>query len=323
MSYFNKNKGYADYSERMRMFLGYSVREYRQIFDFRKEDENSGRGRFFNNVYNNGISSVESACNQKSNLDKQSIHISQRLMFAISYERKQSMQRLRGALQVSHVTLSNWIHGKSDPNNSQIMVIADALGVPSAWLKTGNTDFLPADSVIGQLVGPALKESKQEFLDLTRRLLRKEFKGVLRETDVLIIKKRIEDYICEDIDARTLARKCGGRWFFINKQNLIEDEYVFAPYATDMQFGERLDLRPWPNEVEEIIKELLIKTGSISKAYPKIEDTCTAKNLPYPQRVTLYKRMKRLKHNIANIGVDIDWWVGTKYPVESRMTFAK
>jgi hypothetical protein len=79
---------------------------------------------------------------------------------------------------------------------------------------------------------------------------------------------------------------------------------LFVPWVPI--YKHELTHRHWPDEVEAIIGEELERHGTVYAAWQAIKQRCKEKGLAHPQKISLYKRVEKSCHRLAEFGADAE-----------------
>jgi hypothetical protein len=94
-----------------------------------------------------------------------------------------------------------------------------------------------------------------------------------------------------------LARRAGGRW------QIAQGQLEFAPWICLIDADAGLTRRFWTDEVEDIINKELAEKHTVYAAWQSLAQRCSEKGLEFPQKITLYKRLNRLRKLKDKFGV--------------------
>lgn len=175
-----------------------------------------------------------------------------------------------------------------------IELIAEAVQAPAKWLEVGGAGNLPADSHLGLRVGDLALQLREELYAATLPLIVELPDDA---TDVQMM-ANIEEAVNARPELARLARQSGGRW------QVVGGHLLFAPWQP---LPEKPPTRsPWPLETEAIIEEELARCHSIYAAHKAIQARCEAARLPYPQRISLHKRIDRNRDRVVRFGLNLN-----------------
>ena len=291
----------TEYVENMRVFLRSPKYQFLVRYGFADIDRHQ-RGRL--PAYKQeAIQRVEDDFNEKAAIaDSRTSTIGQRIGLALSYI-NESKEESAARLKISKESLRRWLDDLSKPSHADKAELARALNVPQHWLETGDPSSLSADSQIGVRVGQQALECRQTLRAMTQPIIDE----LMAQTeDVSYIQTMLEWHLANNPEMAQIARKAGGRWQVVAPEYLTDESFVFAPWVP---IKERvIKRRLWSDNVEEIIESELRagKNHSIYEAYKQMEVRFMALNEPYPQRVSLYKRLEKDVDRAARFGVDIN-----------------
>ena len=288
------------YVDNMRHFLNESKYQFLLKFGFTTVDRDK-RGRL-PKYLSDAIQSVEKAFNEKAKIAEKSESIGQRIELSISYF-KDNIDESAQRLGVTTMTLKQWLENLSIPTLAEKEKMAHALNVPQEWLETGDTVYLPANSTLGVRVGQEALDYRQILKAMTMNIINEIYK---EKVDNAFAQAFIEWKVFNTPEIAQVARKAGGRWQICTPKYINDSNFVFAPWVPLPEL--ELKRRLWSNDVENIIDEELRfgKNQSIYEAYNKMEKRFKETSEYFPQRVSLYKRIEKINHNIIKFGANIN-----------------
>lgn len=194
-------------------------------------------------------------------------------------------------MEVSRELVRRWGQNLHPPRGERLERLAELLQVPKSWLLTGCVDDLGADSHVGVRVGAEALHWREVLYSLTHRVLEKTDDDSQDEDFVEAINRALVG----SSDLRNAARRAGGRW------QVIDGRLFFAPWVP-LEVGP-LTRRYWSEETEAIIEEELARHPSTYAAWGAIRARCEAADLSYPQRVSLHKRLQKVRDHVERYGV--------------------
>jgi transcriptional regulator with XRE-family HTH domain len=181
---------------------------------------------------------------------------------------------------VSREAVRCWLSGKNRP--ASLFALAKVLDVPALWLENGGEKHLPADSHLGRFVGDEMATFREALYGKTQALIAK-LPDDFSETKT---QQAIESAVFADSELARLARRSGGRWQY------LEGDLRFAPWIEPLSLPD-LKRRYWSDEVEVMIAEELEANISTYAAWHSLKARCIACGLPYPAKISLYKRLDK------------------------------
>lgn len=282
-----ESRSSSQYATAMLGFLRLSRRAFDTSMNVTKVKRGAGRcPRYKPEV----IKELEKLVNERARRSELlSISFGERYRIARDYLRLNDSEVGRH-LGVSRELVRRWGENMHPPRKERLQSLAEFLDVPKSWLLTGCQDDLPADSHIGVRVGGEALEWREVLFALTEAVL-----GDLKED------AGADNFICAinrclstSAVMRSAARRSGGRWQFINGQLL------FAAWIP-LQL-EPLKRRLWPDETEIIINEELARGSTTYGAWEAVRVRCEAEGLPYPKRITLHKRLQKIREHVEKYG---------------------
>lgn len=278
----------AAYVHQMRRFLGQRHPAQELLVRHRPEGSQGRAPNYPPEV----VAVLEQAVNDKAaTCEAADTAFCERLQWACDYAGVKDSALAR-ALGVSRQLVSGWKRGAYHP--ARLDALAEELNVSRAWLQHGGEHSLLACSHIGARVGEEGLKYREELYGGTLEAI----EDVLEEQDEYQVNACLEQIVLEDARLSRLARRAGGRWL------LRDGAMLFVPWVPI--YKHELTHRHWPDEVEAIIDEELERHGTVYAAWQAIKQCCKDKGLAYPQKISLYKRVEKSRHRLAEFGADAE-----------------
>lgn len=277
----------AAYARKMGKFLGMSRAEFAR-YKGSLQSVRAGRPR---RPTKETIARLEELVNDKAaRAESADTSLSERIQFASDYRNLNASQLAR-MIGVSREATRRWYSGIEKPSEKRIRQLADALQVPASWLERGNELDLPPDSPIGVRVGGEALWYREQLYVITLENL--DTASALEVTEKA--NEALLQIVYELPEATFAARRSGGRWCW------VENKLAFAPWVPLPP--EPLKRRDWPDETEHIIEEELKRNATIYRAWERVRQRCETRGIPYPQRITLHKRLHKLRKHTEHFGI--------------------
>jgi len=293
MSVFDKVSR-SSYVETMRLFLGKPKKGFLQeagLVD-RSEGSQVGRARRYQDE---PVRRIEEEVNAKAaRVEARDTTLGERIRLARDYAFLSDSELAR-ILQVSRELVRRW--GADINHPTDLVKLANVLQVPEAWLRTGDSAYLPADATLGVRVGEAASSFREELYALTIQVI----EGLNENMTEPEAQAFLEHAVKTTPALAQAARKAGGRW------QILDQSLFFVPWLPVAESTQASGKAPmWSTEVEEIIQQELATQPTVYKAWDEMKKRCEEKGLAYPQRITLFKRVQHDKERVERFGLDIN-----------------
>lgn len=247
--------------------------------------------RFRKPITDELLEKVEAAVNRKSAQAESAAG-----SFGSRYELARDYMGLKdsdvaGAVGVSRESIRQWRKSCVLPKKERAKKLAVILNVSVDWLVNGVCEYIPEDSHLGVRVGAERRAFREELYGITVRVL-DDLSDNLSEQD---LQRKIACAMTADHAMKLAMRRAGGRWC------LSSGKLQFITWAAPgFSFCPR---KLWPDETEAIIKEELGRGQTTYAAWQIVKQRCEEKALPYPKRVTLHKRVQRMRSYFEEFGL--------------------
>lgn len=300
MSIFMK-KTQSAYVEQMRRFLGMAKKGFLQRMHLVPTSVRIGKAYRF---VPSALAQLEDLVNQKAmRVESPDSSLGERIRLARDYAFRTDADIGR-SMKVSREMVRRWGLGKDMPTD--LNALAEVLGVPLEWLISGDEKALKANSNLGARVGAQAQSCRENLRALTMQAVA-DLKLSAGHSEQAI-QSHLDKAVFENPEMASLARKAGGRW------QSVGGMLVFAPWVPVEKWT--LTSRKWSDEVEAIIQEELRKSDqSIHKAWAQMSQRCKAMGLSedeFPRRITLFKRVARMRLRTERFGVNINQPIGVR-----------
>lgn len=196
-------------------------------------------------------------------------------------------------MKVSRELVRRWKIGRNYP--ADMLKLAKLLDVPVLWLKYGGEEQLTANSHLGRRVGGEMISSREALFGKTQLLI-SDLPDEISESEV---QQAIESAVHTNRDLSVLARRAGGRW------QCVEGDLRFAPWIKPQPLP-ALQRRFWPNKVEEILTQELAEHKTVHMAWTALKARCIECGLPYPAKISLYKRQETRRQREEKLGINFN-----------------
>lgn len=281
-----------EYLEKLRIFLGYSRAGFVQARGLIP----SGRKGRVGQYDAKAMAELEAEVNQKAaRCEAADTTPGERLGLLRDYYGYTDAS-LGRALGISREYIRRLVLNTPPPRSKDLEALATLTGESLVWLERGGEENLPAYSVLGLRVGEEAKAYREQLFGATVQL----YAEMPDATSVSAAQAFIEQAIMGRPLLAKLARRAGGRWQAVG----LNGEMLFAPWEPLPEPG--LTRRYWTDEVEAIISEELENHDSIYGAWHAMKKRCEARNLDYPQLISLHKRLDRDRKRAELYGVDLN-----------------
>lgn len=288
--FYRHTKG--EYIEALRIFLHAPKQTFKRRFGF--TNESTRRGSPGPRYPVDAMLKVEHAANAKAaRVEAPDTQLAERYLIARDYMGMSNTDVAR-AIGVSRELARRWGIGKNRP--TALPALAQLLNVPPAWLEFGGEHHLPADTHLGIRVGDESRSARESLFALTTDALTGPSESEVDDDDAARV--LIELAVKSRPDMARHARHAGGRW------QVIYGRLQFAPWVPIPK--PELSRSLWCDEVEEMITAELATRKSVRGAWQALKSHCEAHGLAYPKRITLYKRIAKVKEFSEKFGVDIN-----------------
>ena len=278
-----------------RQFLRLPKKDFLYKFDLVSSSSQGRPGRPIR-YSEKAIWALDSQVNAKAIRAETATSLAERLQLARDYQLTTDAEIGR-AMSVSRELVRQWRSGRVYPRNTACL--AGFLKVPESWLIDGGDENLPADSHVGVRVGDEAMLERAVLRDLTETVLQKMSIGA----EVKDIQAFLEQRVRSDAILARLARRAGGRWqYFPTARH--GDTLCFAPWLPIHEHG--LSKRLWSDDVEALISEKMDSGKSIYAIWQELKAECEANGWDYPQKISLYKRVRTTREREERFGIDLN-----------------
>lgn len=289
MSQFDKYTK-SEYVECLRRFLALKKATYKRDAGFMADESKSGRGARYPEE---AIRTLETMANEKAaRAERSDLTLGDRYQIARDYRGLSDARVAREMGGVSRELARRWGANLNRP--TCLPQLAELFKVPVLWLERGGEEFLPANSHIGVRVGADAMACRERLYDMTTAALA----DLPEDADDTTARAFIEKAVFERPWLAKAARQAGGRW------QVLDGMLMFSPWQPIPEHG--LTRRLWPDEVEQIIDELLVNCSSVYRAWRLLKEQCERKGLPYPKLITLQKRVQQAQKRVTQFGADLN-----------------
>jgi hypothetical protein len=287
MSQFDE-RSQTQYIGKIRVFLNMKCADFRAIIDAASKGNRIERHARPSVAV---IETLESRVNAKAaRCEASDTSFAERYCIARDY-RGLSDAAVAKDLGLSREACRKWKIGRNLPMN--MAALAGFLNVPLDWLVAGGETCLPANSHLGVRLGQEALKYRETLYGATLSLLTELDDGAsVQETQVFI------DHAVMSRQALSeLARRAGGRW------QLVQGQFEFAPWVCLVDVEPDLTRRLWTDEVEAMISEELASKPTVYAAWQSLARRCSEMGTEFPQKISLYKRLERLRKLKDKFGV--------------------